>query len=84
VKRRTVPQPTIPPPQSGRASASCRGLSARGASPGTRCHLQVLGSGDVGVARIEWKYLFVFLVAARPCCMVPFPDPHLLHVSHPW
>jgi len=44
----------------------------------------LLGSGDVGVAPIEWKYLFAFLVAASPFRMVPFADPHLLHVPHPW
>jgi hypothetical protein len=41
----------------------------------------LLGSDDVGVARIEWKYPLTFLVAASPCCMVLCDDPHLLHVS---
>jgi hypothetical protein len=44
----------------------------------------LLGAGDVGVARVEWKYLFVLLVAANPCCVVSFADPHLLHVPYPW
>jgi hypothetical protein len=42
----------------------------------------VLGSDDLGVARIEGKYLFAVVAAANPRCIVPFVDPHPLHVSH--
>jgi hypothetical protein len=41
----------------------------------------LLGSCDVGVARVEWKELFVFPVAASPCHVVRFVDLQLPHVS---
>jgi len=41
----------------------------------------LLGSCDVRVARVDWKKLFVFPVAASPCYLVRFVDLHLPHVS---
>jgi hypothetical protein len=41
----------------------------------------LLGSCDVGVARVGWKMMLVFPVAPSPCCVVPLVDLYLPHVS---
>jgi hypothetical protein len=51
------------------------------ACPDTGGRRQWLGSCNVAVARVEWKQLFAFPVAASPCYGVRFVDLHLPHAS---